>query len=169
MFSAIDKIFADKKCIGILGMGREGLSSYSILRRYYPNKRLFLIDERGDFVKWILGLSREPHTKILTGNRIYKLIETRHSIDFILKTPGISLKDCPQLKNDPRISSQTEVFLSLFGKQCIGITGTKGKSTTTHLIYHILKTAGKRVLLAGNMGIPLFDIISEITPETIIV
>ena len=85
MFSAIDKIFADKKCIGILGMGREGLSSYSILRRYYPNKGLFLIDERGDFVKWILGLSREPHTKILTGNRIYKLIETRHSIDFVVE------------------------------------------------------------------------------------
>ncbi|MDR0619610.1 MAG: UDP-N-acetylmuramoyl-L-alanine--D-glutamate ligase [Bacteroidales bacterium] len=169
MFSAIDKIFADKKCIGILGMGREGMSSYALLRRYYPDKELFLFDEREDFLSRMPELSEDKYVQMLTGERIYEFIETERNIDFILKTPGISLKNHPLLKSDPRMSSQTEVFLTLFGAQCIGVTGTKGKSTTTHLIYHLLKTAGKPVLLAGNMGIPFFDVISEINTDVIIV
>ncbi|MDR0763124.1 MAG: UDP-N-acetylmuramoyl-L-alanine--D-glutamate ligase [Bacteroidales bacterium] len=178
----MDKIFADKKCIGILGMGREGKSSYTLLRRYYPDKKLFLIDEKDDFLSRMSELSVDGRVRVLVGKEIYKYLEREFfsvnfghrknvasSIDFILKTPGISLKDHPLLRNDPRMSSQTEVFLTLFGAQCIGVTGTKGKSTTAHLIYHLLKTAGKRVLIAGNIGVPLFDIIPKITADTIIV
>ena len=55
-----------------------------------------------------------------------------------------------------------------YKKQIIGITGTKGKSTTTTLLYHILKEAGKSCVLAGNIGIPAFDVAEEIGEDTII-
>ncbi|MDO8898909.1 MAG: UDP-N-acetylmuramoyl-L-alanine--D-glutamate ligase, partial [Bacteroidales bacterium] len=67
------------------------------------------------------------------------------------------------------LSSQTDLFLMAFHDQTIGITGTKGKSTTASLVYHLLSESGKTSLLTGNIGIPCFDVIPEITPETHVV
>src|SRR5262249_13035121 len=89
--------------------------------------------------------------------------------DLIIKSPGISFKHHPKLIEDPRISSQTQLFLSIFHSQTIGITGTKGKSTTTSLIYHILHKYTSNVILVGNIGIPAFDLLDKITSETLIV
>ncbi len=49
----------------------------------------------------------------------------------------------------------------------VGVTGTKGKSTTTNLLYQILKRAGKKVLLAGNIGISVFEILDQTDQDTI--
>ncbi|MCD8241891.1 MAG: UDP-N-acetylmuramoyl-L-alanine--D-glutamate ligase [Lachnospiraceae bacterium] len=65
------------------------------------------------------------------------------------------------------MTSQMELFLEEYGERTIGITGTKGKSTTTTLLYHILKEAGRDVVLAGNIGIPAFDILEQLGPDTI--
>lgn len=59
-----------------------------------------------------------------------------------------------------------EVFFEAYRDRIIGITGTKGKSTTTTLLYHILKKSGQDTVLAGNIGIPAFDILEEIHPDT---
>ena len=67
------------------------------------------------------------------------------------------------------IVSQTELFFRRFGRQCIGITGTKGKSTTTTMIYHILKETGHDCVLVGNIGIPMFDMLDQINEQTLIV
>ena len=55
----------------------------------------------------------------------------------------------------------TEVFFQCFRDQIIGITGTKGKSTVTTLLYHLLKQAGMDALLVGNIGIPALDHMEE--------
>ena len=65
--------------------------------------------------------------------------------------------------------SQAELFFHLFRDQIIGITGTKGKSTTTSLLYHVLKSAGQDCVVMGNIGIPAFDHLEEIGPDTRIV
>ena len=70
---------------------------------------------------------------------------------------------------ESKISSQTDLFLEAFHNQIIGVTGTKGKSTTSSLIYHLLKESGKDVVLAGNIGTPILDCISNINKRTIIV
>ncbi|MEG2665623.1 MAG: UDP-N-acetylmuramoyl-L-alanine--D-glutamate ligase, partial [Bacteroidales bacterium] len=105
----------------------------------------------------------------ITGeNYLKELVQKIDTFDLILKTPGISLKDYPLLLHSPKLSSQADLFLKLFAKQVIGVSGTKGKSTTTHLIYHFLKE-DRPCLLAGNMGIPFFDILSQIEPNTTVV
>lgn len=65
-----------------------------------------------------------------------------------------------------------QIFFSLVAKtgaKTVGITGTKGKSTTTALTAHILKTAGKRTILAGNIGVSPFPALDTATADTIFV
>ena len=94
-------------------------------------------------------------------------LEAMYGYDIVIKTPGISLKDFDT--KDVEITSQTDLFLSQFHAQTIGITGTKGKSTTTSLIYHLLKSSGRDAILTGNIGIPCFDIMEDIQPGSIVV
>jgi UDP-N-acetylmuramoylalanine--D-glutamate ligase len=65
--------------------------------------------------------------------------------------------------------SQSSVFIEKFSQQIIGITGTKGKSTTSSLIFHLLQTAGKDSVFVGNIGQPPFEAISKISDQTTIV
>ena len=62
-------------------------------------------------------------------------------------------------------SSLTDLFLQVYGDLTIGITGTKGKSTTASLIHHLLPGS----ILAGNIGIPLFDILDDLCEDSIVV
>ena len=94
-------------------------------------------------------------------------LEAMYDYDIVIKTPGISLKDFDT--KGVEITSQTDLFLSQFHDQTIGISGTKGKSTTTCLIYHLLKSSGRDAILTGNIGIPCFDVMEQIQPESIVV
>ena len=77
--------------------------------------------------------------------------------DLIIKSPGIVMEE-----DDPKYTSQTELFLRQFGRQVVGITGTKGKSTTSALLYAVLKECGgKPVALLGNIGQPCLDFYEE--------
>lgn len=146
----------------ILGFGREGQSSFRLLRKLFPEKR-FAIADSNNSIK--TQLEHEKNIDIYTGENY---LDALNNHDFILKTPGISFKDI-NIPSHCTISSQTDLFLLMYSRQIIGITGTKGKSTSTSLIYHILKQLNKNVLIAGNIGKPLFDIIDEIQNDTIIV
>ena len=85
--------------------------------------------------------------------------------DYIIKSPGIRENHW-----NGKYTSVTELFLQEFGSQTVGITGTKGKSTTASLLYQVLKAAQKRpVVLVGNIGIPCLDAYEEIGDDTIIV
>ncbi|MBQ3788312.1 MAG: UDP-N-acetylmuramoyl-L-alanine--D-glutamate ligase [Bacteroidales bacterium] len=63
------------------------------------------------------------------------------------------------------LTSLTDLFLQVYGDLTIGVTGTKGKSTTASLIHHLLPGS----ILAGNIGIPLFDILDDLRPDTLVV
>ena len=90
--------------------------------------------------------------------------------DIVFKSPGIVLTEGHRPQDlSCRITSLTELFLSAYRDRCIGITGTKGKSTTSSLLYHVLQTAGVSSVLGGNIGIPLADLYEQITPQTVIV
>ena len=85
--------------------------------------------------------------------------------DCIIKSPGIVAWDLSD-----KFTSMTDLFLGQFSGQVIGVTGTKGKSTASSLIYTVLsKCADRPALLVGNIGFPALDYYGEITDDTVIV
>ena len=150
-FDLILNRLRDKRIL-ILGFGREGKSTLRFLQKHLPDTVVAVADKNEmDGVKHF-------------GNQY---LEAMYDYDIVIKTPGISLKDFDT--KGVEITSQTDLFLSQFHNQTIGITGTKGKSTTTSLIYHLLKSSGRDAILTGNIGIPCFDIMEDIKPESIVV
>lgn len=160
-----DPFLEDKKQLLILGFGREGRSSYQLLRKLYPLKEICIADTNLQ-IKEETVLANDHHLSFCLGDDYLASIDQS---DYVLKSPGISLKKHPQWNTAEKVSSQSNLFLQVFHKQTIGITGTKGKSTTTALSYHILSQYQNKVLLAGNIGTPLFDIIPSIENESMIV
>lgn len=86
------------------------------------------------------------------------------AFDYIIKSPGIKCD-----LEHPKLISQTDLFLEEFRNQIIGITGTKGKSTTVSMLYHVLIKCGVRTVLVGNIGMPCLDYYDEIDSNTAIV
>ncbi len=151
------------KNILLLGFGKEGQSSYAFIRKHLPDAFLTIADKNPEAVFPIL--ENDSNLRLILGEQYLDVI---NDYDIVLKSPGISLKNIFSF-DKYRISSQADLFLQAFAFQCIGVTGTKGKSTTTSLLYHILQSIGNDVLIAGNIGVPFFDIIEKINPSTKIV
>ncbi|MBO4489201.1 MAG: UDP-N-acetylmuramoyl-L-alanine--D-glutamate ligase [Bacteroidales bacterium] len=151
------------KKIIILGFGREGRSSYHLIRRYFPDMPLTISDKSETLFQEDFS---DEHLTLIAGIQYDRNL---NEYDLILKSPGISFNNLDYLVETERITSQTDLFLQEFHAQVVGITGTKGKSTTASLTYHLLKEAGKDVILAGNIGVPLFDVIEQMTPQTLVV
>lgn len=156
--------FINNREVLILGFGKEGRSTYKMLRSYFNDLEICISDRNTDisseielqndpYLSWVLG---EGHMKALSN---YSLV---------FKTPGISFRKY-KIPSEQQISSQTDLFIELFHDQIIGVTGTKGKSTTVSLINYLLESAGKKVLLVGNIGIPALEVLAQIDDETLIV
>ena len=92
--------------------------------------------------------------------------------DLIFRSPSC-LPTVPELEKEAKrgaiITTEIEMVIELTPGLVIGVTGSDGKTTTTTLIYEILKEDGYNCYLGGNIGIPLFDKIKDMQPEDIIV
>jgi UDP-N-acetylmuramoyl-L-alanine---L-glutamate ligase len=159
------KTLFEHKSIAILGFGREGRSTYKIFRSVFPQKTFTIIDEN-DEIRNDTILKSDSNLFYITGKDYMLAI---NNFDVAIKSPGIPSNTLPLDLKRVHLTSQTDIFLQCYGHQSIGITGTKGKSTTSSLIYHILKNAGVNTMLVGNIGIPPFDCINEIVPDSVIV
>lgn len=152
--------FLNNKRILILGFGREGKSAYRFIKE--------------NNVKYIsLGISDKNNIDIKDDNiSLYcgeDYLNAIKEYDLVIKSPGIIIKNYINDEEKKKITSLTDMFLRFCDNKIIGVTGTKGKSTTSSLIYHILKTNNYDTLLVGNIGIPCFDAIDEINKNTILV
>jgi len=149
--------FLSNKKIAILGFGKEGQSTYNFIKNNIPNYDITIIDQNP---------IENINEKTITGPDYLNNLD---QYDIILKTPGINIKVIDTTNIENKIYSQLELLLITNNKNVIGITGTKGKSTTTTLIYNILKEQLDNVLLAGNIGIPILDQIEEADDNTLFV
>jgi UDP-N-acetylmuramoyl-L-alanine---L-glutamate ligase len=164
MNEMISSIFRDKS-LAVLGFGKEGRSTYNLFRKVFPQKVITIIDKNED-IRNDATLKNDPQLLFITGEHCIQSID---DYDVAIKSPGIPSNTLPSELKKVKITSQTDIFLQCFGDQVIGITGTKGKSTTSSLVFHILKKAGRNTMLVGNIGIPPFECIDEITPESTVV
>lgn len=149
------------KNIAILGFGREGKSTYQFIRDNLDMKLTIIdkLDIRNEEL-----IQNDHNLDIIYGDNYLNNLD---NFDLIIKTPGISLKDIDT--TNINITSQIELILEVARNRVIGVTGTKGKSTTSSLIYSILKENNVDTILAGNIGIPVLSRLDEITDKTIIV
>ena len=132
----LQNYFNNKKIL-IMGFGREGKSTYNFLKNACKPSFIAINDS----------------VEITTNEKFYlknEYIEEINNYDIIMKSPGIALKDLHLEKFTGEITSQTELMLKYNKKNMIGITGTKGKSTTSSLTYSILMESGIDVKLIGR-------------------
>ena len=154
----------NNKNIAILGFGKEGKSTYNFIRRY-SNQTLTILD-KNDILKNNEYLKEDKNLKIITGDTYLNNLE---QYDLIIKAPGIALLNIDLKNIEDKLTSQLELILEVNKKNIIGITGTKGKSTTTSLLYNIIKDQNENTFLLGNIGNPILDYIEKFNEESILV
>jgi len=158
----------DKKVM-ILGFGREGRSSLKRVLQAGGAAQVSIADlneiKDADEVSRMAEDAMQSTLHFITGTDYQKHLD---DYDLVIKSPGIVLEQ-PWEEYQTVITSQAELFLRVYGSQVVGITGTKGKSTTTTLLYHVLKENGIPAVLMGNIGIPAFDRLEEMGPDVTVV
>ena len=158
--------YLENKKILILGFGKEGKSTYNFLRKHFEEKNLFISDKDLNLLELNPELDEDMFLEVSLGENYLNGIE---QYDLIIKAPGISFKDIDISEFEKKITSQLELFLEFFEVKTIGVTGTKGKSTTSSLMYEVLKENDKDAFLLGNIGNPIFDEIENMTKNTYVV
>ncbi len=154
--------YLNNKKIAILGFGMEGQATYHFIRRYLDIP-LTIIDMNNPKEK-LPELERDNNINIVYGDNYLIGLE---EYDLVIKSPGVITKDIDV--TNIRFTSQLELLLKYHKDHVIGITATKGKSTTSTLTYEVLKDNKIDTLLLGNIGRAIFDDIEKITPSTWVV
>jgi UDP-N-acetylmuramoylalanine--D-glutamate ligase len=159
----------DGKKIAVIGTGLEGLSSAEFFSK--QGACVFVLDQKGEDEIEKEKLEKITHfaKKFIGGNDYLKNLS---GYDLIVRSPGVR-RDLSEIidaeKKGTIVTSQTKLFFDACPGKIIGVTGTKGKGTTSSLIYDILKEAGKEVFLAGNIGKPPLDLIDGISEKSLVV
>lgn len=138
--------------IGILGFGREGKSVLKFLTRS-------------------LGIERRT-IEILDKKFGKDYLKNLERFNIVFRSPGVPY-NLPELRAARRhgviFGSATKLFFRHCPATIVGVTGTKGKGTTSTLIYKILKAAKRDAYLAGNIGTSPLEILKKLTPRSIVV
>jgi len=162
----------------ILGFGREGIDTFKFLRKVFPKKVLGIADRLK--IKDLRFKITDKKTRWHLGENYLKALK---NYDVIIKSPGIPAKILRKFRRASQIiTSQTEIFFENCPGKIVGVTGTKGKSTTASLIYKILKEGaaskeaslaplgrGLKAHLVGNIGKPVLNLLFSATPKDVYV
>ncbi len=157
--------------IGVWGAGREIRSFADQLARRLPSARIcvaaFDSAPDGD----VLDALGAPDARIVTvdgdgsGNGRDALVAALAGCEVVVRSPGVSIHR-PELRDvlaaGTTVTTATALWLAeRGGESVIGVTGTKGKSTTAALACHLARAAGRTAQLAGNIGVPALDLLDR--------
>ena len=145
--------------IAIAGYGIEGRANYDYWNT--PDNELVIVDERE-----VPADELPLDANTMTGEGVFEKLE---GFDMVVRTASLAPR---RINTDGKIWSGTNEFFAKCAEQdipVIGVTGTKGKGTTSSLITSILRAAGKTVHLVGNIGQPALEVVSSIQPDDIVV
>lgn len=152
------------RTVGIWGLGREGMSMAAVAAAAGA-ARIVAVDDAG----------RVPFTtpqgidglEVFRGPEHLALLRT---CDVVFVSPGVPWRQpafADLRTSGVRVSSAADWFVTRFAAQTIGVTGTKGKSTTASFLGHLLRAVGVDAVVAGNIGTPLSDL--EPAPGQVVV
>ena len=158
-----------KKQVLVLGLGRSGVAACRLLKAKGAAVVGWDQKEEEDLSREALSL-REEGVSLEVGFKADKLPK---EVDILVASPGVPL-DLPIFreagKRDIPVISEVELAYQLMGDcPLVAVTGTNGKTTTTTLIYAILKEAGCKVEVGGNIGRPLTEVASSLEKGTTVV
>ncbi len=137
----IDELRQYKKIL-ILGYGKEGKSVERFLQTYVPTSTILIADQKDD------------------ENYLLKQKEA----DLVVRSPGVRVEQVFK-----RWTTAANIFFGNFTGTIVGVTGTKGKSTTASLVAALIKVKGLDVRLIGNIGNPMLDELPTATKDTVAV
>jgi UDP-N-acetylmuramoylalanine--D-glutamate ligase len=165
MNKLLSRLLVNRKLL-ILGFGREGRSTFRFIRKHFPEITIAVADRNPQL------LQESPEKNFEDGFPLHlgaDYLELLPDYQIIIKSPGVALPEGSKLSPGTILTSQTHLMLEAYHHQIIGITGTKGKSTTSSLVHHLLQTAGIPSILVGNIGLPPFDQLDQVNDKTRIV
>ena len=155
--------------VAIIGLG---VSNLPLLDYLHDNNAIVKVFDE----KEIDNISKEIMDKITKYSMEFSFgkncLSELKGFDLIFRSPSCLPTKEELIEEENRgaiITTEIELFMKMCPGKTIGITGSDGKTTTTSLIYEIIKNAGYNCYLGGNIGIPLFTKLAEITPEDIVV
>lgn len=159
----------ESKKILIIGAARSGISVAKLLSRY--NNDITLSDLK-PLNKEIEDELKNLGVKIVITDNQLDLLDD--SYDLVIKNPAIMYSSDINRKLEElhiRVENEMEVAYHFLPKNItiIGITGSNGKTTTTTIIYEILKRMGKPVVLGGNIGYALCEVLDNVKENDILV
>ena len=157
------------KKVAIIGLGVSNLPLLDYM--YEKNAKVTVFDEKEekDIEKNILEKLKNYKFDYFLGKNCF---ENLKGFDIIFRSPSFLPTRKELVEEEKRgaiITSEIEMLMKLTPATIIGVTGSDGKTTTTSLIYSILKNAGYNTYLGGNIGIPLFTKLNEMKPNDIVV
>jgi len=142
--------------VALWGWGREGRAAYRAIRGRLPRLPLTLFCSAGEAVE--AGTCNDALLTMEAEATAARL----SSFDVVVKSPGISPYKPEALaaaEQGTRFIGGTALWFAEHPHaRTLCVTGTKGKSTTTALLAHLLRAAGHRTALAGNIGLPLLEL-----------
>lgn len=164
--SSLLQEFSRHASVLVLGFGREGQSTFRLLTEHFPGIKLGIADRDPDIFSIVKDKFPSVEAQLHLGENY---MDALTSYSLVVKSPGVAIPEDTDPGTRQKITSQTDMILKAFHRQIIGVTGTKGKSTTSSLIHHLIKESGMATILVGNIGIPPFDHLQSITDGTRII
>ena len=159
----------NSKKVAIIGLGVSNIPLIDYM--YEKNAKVTVFDnkEKEEFDKDILEKLEKYGFDLICGkDNLSKL----SGFDYVFRSPSC-LPTRPELVEEQKrgavITTEIEMLIKLCPCKVIGITGTEGKTTTSSIIYEIVKNTGKNCYLGGNIGNPIFTKLKDMTEDDIIV
>lgn len=162
-----NKFLKDKK-VAVIGLGVSNIPLIDYLAEKYADISIFDNKEKFEFDNSIIEKVEKYNIKTYFGKNN---LENLKGFDIIFRSPSCrpDVKEIQEeIANGAILTSEIEMVLKLAPCKVIGVTGSDGKTTTTTLIYEILKSK-YNCYLGGNIGIPLFTKIKDMKPDDIVI
>ncbi len=155
----------DGATVGVWGAGREIRSFAAQLARRLPAARIAVVAADEPLAAGVLGDARP-----VTGAGV---VDALAACEVVVRSPGVSVYRAELRELRDRgvpVTTATALWLAEVGAAgVIGVTGTKGKSTTAALVVHLARAAGRAAALAGNIGVPALELLDRPAGELAVV